>query len=263
MRLDLASAAADFGESFARPDLWTSLAWFDIKQRFRRSLLGPLWITLTMAALIGGMGPLYSSILGLQLSEYFPYLAIGIVVWSFFAALLTEAGGMFSAAAGIIRQTRFPLSSFALRCVWRNLIVFGMNNSIIMAVLLYAQPTLGWSVLWSAFGLLLVAVGGVGASLALGIFCTRFRDMQQMLVALLQIMMFLTPVFWKPSPGTERSIAVQWNPAFYLLELIRAPLLGETPEPRVVWISLAFCITLVAIGLALFARYRNRIVYWL
>jgi lipopolysaccharide transport system permease protein len=263
MPFNFSAAAADLRESLARPHLWISLAWFDIKQRFRRSLLGPLWITLSMAALIGGMGPLYSSILGQDLSIYFPYLAVGIVVWSFFATMLTEAGGIFASASGIIRQTRYPLASLALRCVSRNLIVFGMNSVIILAVLTYAQPPLGLSLLWSLVGVLLAAVGGVGATLILGIFCTRFRDMQQMVVAVLQIMMFLTPVFWKPSPGTSRSLALQLNPFYYLLELIRQPLLGETPELRFFWVSAAVCLASLLLGLAFFARYRNRIVYWL
>ena len=43
--------------------IWGTLGWHDIKQRYRRSVLGPFWFTLSTAIMVGVLGALYSSIL--------------------------------------------------------------------------------------------------------------------------------------------------------------------------------------------------------
>ena len=68
----------DWWDGTRRTDIWWTLAWFYIVLRYRRSMLGPLWLTLSMGAMIGGMGPLYASIFGTELSKFFPHLTLGI-----------------------------------------------------------------------------------------------------------------------------------------------------------------------------------------
>jgi lipopolysaccharide transport system permease protein len=263
MKLDFPAAVHDFSESWEKPYLWFRLGWFDIQQRFRRSVLGPLWITLTMAALIAGMGPLYAAIFDLDLKTYLPYLAIGIILWGFISTTTIESCSAFIAGAGVIRQTRLPLSSFVLRTVWRNLLVLGFNAVLILAVLLYAGlPSLArWAE--AAAGLLILAAAAVGSGLVIGIFCTRYRDMQQVIASLLQVMMFLTPVFWRADQLPQRSAIVDWNPAYYFLEVVRAPLLGIDLPPRIMLTAAALAGVLCLAGVLLFTRYRLRIVYWL
>lgn len=263
MKLDLQAALRDFGESRHKSYLWLRLGWFDVQQRFRRSVLGPLWITLTMGALIAGMGPLYAAIFDLELKTYLPYLALGIILWGFISTTTIESCGAFIAGAGVIRQTRLPLSSFVLRTVWRNLLVLAFNAVLIVIVLLYAGVPPLARLLEAAGGLLILTIGAVGSGLVIGIFCTRYRDMQQVIASLLQVMMFLTPVFWRADQLPQRSILVDWNPAYYFLEVVRAPLLGVDLASRYYLIASAIAGALCLVGVVLFARYRLRIVYWL
>ena len=263
MKLDLPAALLDFAESWQKSYLWLRLGWFDIQQRFRRSVLGPLWITLTMAALIAGMGPLYALIFDLELKTYLPYLALGIILWGFIATTTVESCSAFIAGAGVIRQTRLPLSSFVLRTVWRNLLVLAFNAVLILVVLLYAGlPSLA-RLAEAAGGLLILAVGAIGSGLLIAIFCTRYRDMQQVIASLLQVLMFLTPVFWRADQLPQRTLLIDWNPAYYFLEVVRAPLLGVDLPGRYYEIASALAVGLCLAGLLLFARYRLRIVYWL
>jgi len=263
MKLDVAGAVADIAESLRKSYLWVRLGWFDIQQRFRRSVLGPLWITLSMGALIAGMGPLYASIFGLELRTYLPYLAIGIIIWGYISTSTTEACNAFIAGTGVIRQTRLPLSSFVLRTVWRNLLVLGFNSILILAIVLYAGiPALSHLAL-ALLGLLILALASVGAGFLIATFCTRYRDMQQVIISLLQVLMFLTPVFWRADQLPKRSVLVDWNPAYYFIEAVRAPLLGMAVDARIFLVAAAIAAALCLGGLLLFARYRLRIVYWL
>ncbi len=89
------SAWRDWWEGTRRIDIWWTLAWFDIVLRYRRSTLGPLWLTLSMGAMIGGMGPLYASLFGTELSKFFPHLALGIIFWTFFSVTVIDSGDAF------------------------------------------------------------------------------------------------------------------------------------------------------------------------
>jgi lipopolysaccharide transport system permease protein len=263
MKFNLPLALLDFAESWKKSYLWLRLGWFDVQQRFRRSVLGPLWITLTMGALIAGMGPLYASIFDLEPKTYLPYLALGIILWGFISTTALESCGAFISGAGAIRQTRLPLSSFVLRTVWRNLLVLGFNAILIVVVVLYAGAPPLARLLEALGGLAIVTVGAIGSGLVIAIFCTRYRDMQQVIASLLQVLMFLTPVFWRADQLPQRSLLVDWNPAYYFLEVVRAPLLGINLPWRYYEIAGALSAGLLGAGLLLFARYRLRIVYWL
>jgi len=263
MKLDLSGALADVGQSLREPYLWRDLAWFDIKQRFRRSVLGPFWITVTMAVLIAGMGPLYGAIFNLELKTYLPYLALGLVVWGCMSTIILESCGAFIAGSGVIRQTSIPLSSFVLRTVWRNLIVLAFNSVLIVVALVYAEVAPNILMLEALLGLVLLTIAAVGLGHLLAIFCARYRDMQPLIGSLVQMMMFLTPVFWRADQLPQRSIVIEWNPAYYFLEVIRAPLLGKEVPPNLFVVAASIAGVLLLSGLFLFARYRARIVYWL
>jgi lipopolysaccharide transport system permease protein len=216
-----------------------------------------------MGALIAGMGPLYAAIFDLDLRTYVPYLALGIILWGFISTTTIESCSAFIAGAGVIRQTRLPLSSFVLRTVWRNLLVLAFNAVLVLAVLLYAGFPPLVRLAEAAGGLLILALGAIGSGLLISIFCTRYRDMQQVIASLLQVLMFLTPVFWRADQLPQRSVLVDWNPAYYFLEVVRAPLLGTQLPGRYYAIACALAVGLCVAGLVLFARYRLRIVYWL
>src|SRR5689334_17341702 len=63
--------------------MWTTLGWNDIRQRYRRSVLGPFWITISMAVFITLLGVIYSHIFKIELQTYLPYLALGYIIWGF------------------------------------------------------------------------------------------------------------------------------------------------------------------------------------
>ena len=65
--------------------LWTMLGWNDIRQRYRRSVLGPFWITISMAVFITLLGVIYSHIFKIELKTYLPYLSLGYIIWGFIA----------------------------------------------------------------------------------------------------------------------------------------------------------------------------------
>ena len=172
-------ALTDLWEGLSSLHLWPMLGWLEIRQRYRRSILGPFWLTLSTGVLIGAMGPLYGRLLGQDLAGYFPYLAISLILWQFISGMINESCVAFVAAESYIKQTRLPLTVHVLRVVWRNLIIFAHNVVIVVLVLLFYPPTIGWELLTVPLGCLLVAVNGVWFGILLGLLSARFRDIPQ------------------------------------------------------------------------------------
>jgi ABC-type polysaccharide/polyol phosphate export permease len=260
---DLVEAAADLVGALRRWRLWTSLAVHDIAARYRGSMLGPFWITVTMASMIAGVGLLYSQLFNLELREYVPWLACGLVFWAFFASVVTEGCDAFISSGAIIRQTALPMLTFIGRMLTRNLINFAHQVLIVAAVVVIFGVWRQTNPLLSLAGFLLVIVNLTWLALICGIVSSRFRDVPQIVAALVQVAMFLTPVFWRPDAIRSHRFMLEGNPFYHMLEVTRRPLLGEpvAAESYLMLIGAALVGWLVAF--LLFARTRRRLVHFL
>lgn len=262
-RGSLASAWQDLARAWARREVWMTLGWQDIKQRYRRSMLGPLWITLTMLITICGLGPLYGLLFKLPVADFIPYLAMGIISWGLISNLILDGCQVYVGSERLIRSVNLPMSSYVLQSLYRNLIIFGHNLLAYLPVMLYfhLQPRLSWLMLLP--GVVLVMLAAFPAGLLLGLFCARFRDMQQIVASVLQLVFFLTPVFWKPQLlGPERSGWVDLNPLYPFVEILREPIYHAVPSLHTYAAVGGMIVLLYAIAWPLFARCHRRIAFW-
>src|SRR3990167_1130772 len=96
-------------ECLQKRDVWLVLSIYDIKARYKRTVIGPFWLTLGTAITILGMGLVWSSIFHMNINEFLPYIASGMVVWTFVSAILNEGCGAFSSQAGIVHNVKLSL----------------------------------------------------------------------------------------------------------------------------------------------------------
>jgi ABC-type polysaccharide/polyol phosphate export permease len=260
---DLAEAAVDMVGALARWRLWTSLAIHDIAARYRGSMLGPFWITVTMAAMIAGVGTLYSQLFNMGTAEYVPWLACGLVFWSLFATVVTEGCDSFISSGPIIKQTALPMLTFIGRMLTRNLITFCHQIVIVVAVVVYYGIWTKSNPLLCLAGFALVIVNLTWLALIGGIVSARFRDVPQIAGALVQVAMFLTPVFWRPEAIKSHRFMLDGNPFYHMLEVTRRPLLGEPVHLNSYLILIASAFVGWIIAFLLFARTRRRLVHFL
>ncbi len=258
------AAIADITRAFQRPGLWLEIGWLDVKQRYRRSTLGPFWITISVAAFVFGLGIIYGGLFGLPLADYLPYLGIGLIVWLLISALINDGCAAFTSAEGAIKQVPVPLSVYVLRSVWRNLIIFAHHVVIVVVLIVGLGVPVGWSGLLAVPGLLLLAVFGVAIALAFGLLSARFRDIPLIMTNIVQLAFFLTPIIWRADAlPPERQLVAQVNPFHYMISIVRDPLLGAPPPPWYWLVAVTVTFSTLAAALFLFARYRARIAYWL
>ena len=241
---------------------WT-LGWFDIRLRYRGSMLGPFWLTLSTGIMVGALGLLYSTLFKMDLHEYLPFLALSLVLWGFLSTLVTEACSCFQQSEGMIRSVRLPFTLYAMRVIVRNVLVLAHNVLVIVAVYAALDVWPGAAVLGALPGLLLWVLDGMACCILLGALCARFRDIPPIVGSVMQIAFFVSPIIWRPEMLTGAAAAwLPWNPFYTLLEIVRAPLLGHMAEP-LVWLS-ALGFSLVFCGTAWlgFARVRARLAFW-
>jgi ABC-type polysaccharide/polyol phosphate export permease len=259
---DLTHATGDLWRGAWRWELWGALAWQDIRLRYRRSIVGPFWLTISMGLMVGGLGVLYAGIFRQNVHDYLPFLALGLITWGLVSSILTEGCNAFIGGERFIKQLPAPLSVHVYRVIWRNLIVFGHNLVIYLVVALVFQIWPGWLALQVVPGLLLLLAIGIWLALLLGVVSARFRDVPPIVGSVVQFLFFLTPIFWSPDLLPERMVLVSANPFYHMIEVVRAPLLGKVVALET-WLALS--VVAVAGGLfslLFFSYFRRRVAYW-
>ena len=259
-------AAQDVQEGFMLWRLSWALGMSDIRLRYRGSVLGPFWLTLSTAVMIGAIGFLYADLFHTDIHSYLPYLATSIILWNYLSTLVSDGCACFSQSEPLIKGTRMPFTVHALRSVFRNTIILAHNVVVIVAVFVVMRVHVSLYALLAAPGLLLWLIDGLAISLLLGAFCARFRDVPQIVASILQIAFFITPIMWNASILEARPsgrLLIALNPFFYTLEVVRAPLLGTPLTFGIAAKAVIVTAGLVGVSTIAFARTRGRIAYWM
>jgi ABC-type polysaccharide/polyol phosphate export permease len=243
--------------------LWTMLGWNDIRQRYRRSLIGPFWITISMAIFTVLLGVIYSRIFNLEISFYLPYIAAGLITWGLISSTVIESTGSFIEGVAIIRQMPLPLSIFVLRTVWRCLIVFAHTIVLLIPLELWFNVHVTPVLLLFVPGLALVMLNQIWMALVIGLLSTRFRDIPPLIATAVQVMMFATPIMWPVDALGDARFIADVNPVYHLVDVIRAPILGAVPSA----LSYVYVVGMIVVGYLVAAwllfRSSKRLVYWL
>jgi lipopolysaccharide transport system permease protein len=258
----LRRALADLATGFSRWRLGAALAWLDIRNRYRGSVLGPFWLTLSTGAMLLGLGLLYSALFKISLREYLPHLAVSLVIWNAIAQMVNDATTSLTQSEGIIRQMPLPYTVHALRCVLRNAMIALHNLPLIGVIFLACGHLPGPEALLAIPGLAIVFVNAFAVALFLGMLCARFRDIGPIVASTMQLAFFLTPILWKPRLLGHWEPFMPLNPFFAVLETVRGPLVEGGGAPLAWAAALVYTLLTLAIAFAFFVRFRGRVAFW-
>ena len=243
--------------------LWGMLGWDDIRQRYRRSVIGPFWITLSMGLFILLLGIIYARLFNMDIATYLPFLSVGFIVWGFISSTTTESCLAFHEGERIIKQIKLPYTIYVMRVVWRNFIVFLHTIVILIPVAIIFSVKPGLVSLLALPGLVLILINQIWLTFVLAILGTRYRDIIPIVATAVQIMMFATPIMWPVSALGEAAVIADINPLYHLIELVRAPMLGKSPQVLSWLVSIAMAIAGSMLAIALLARASRRLVFWI
>lgn len=258
-----AMALQDLERSILRLPLAVRLALDDIHGKYRRTVLGPLWIALGQAATIAGFTVVFSGLFRTPPAEYAPFLAAGLPVWALVSTHLIEMPIALVHAKGYLESYEVPW----LTHIWRRslgyLLVFAHQIITFFIILALLQIPLHTDMLLAIPGLALLTFAGAGAGMFLAVFGARYRDLQHAMTILASLLFFLTPVIWRANQLPENAWIYHFNPLYYFVTIVRDPLLGQTPSADVWIIASVLAVVLFVGGFLSFSMSRGRLYHWL
>jgi len=261
-RLTWERCRADIAPFITRHVTWRALAAGDIRSKYRRTLLGPWWITVTNAITALIMGLVAGRFLGADMKTYLPHFMVSMTMWNFIASALGESCYTMINAGGMIKAVDMPILIHIMRMVQRNLIIFLHNIAIIPFIWLIYPWSIGFVMLLSLVGVLLVYIFVVSTSMIISMICVRYRDVPPVVAALLQLLFFVSPIIWDPAKVKGGAIIVALNPIAQLLALTRDPIMGIVPSLTSWAGAFGSVAVLTAAMIYIYTRYRTRVVYW-
>ena len=256
---------ADIAAGIRAWPAWVFKGWLDIVLRYRRTAIGPLWLVITTGLMILCLAVIGPILFGGGNTNFIPYMVSGILCWTYISLSISELSSAFAENAADIRAVRTPYSTYLLRVLFRNQVVFAHLLIIYVIALILHEELIVPNLVLFAVNVAVVSVWLFLVGFWLSLVCSRFRDVQQVVTAILQVAFLLTPVFWDKSLilGKSRSWVVEFNPLFHLLELLRAPLLGSVPSASSYIVTAIGIACSLAIAIPLYRRCVHRLPLWL
>ncbi len=243
---------------------WSHLALNEIMKKYQSTVLGPLWITFSIAFFTLGISYLYSSILNIPFETYFPYLASGIISWYLISDLIMESNTLFVRSAGILKQTSFRKLELVFRMLGKHFIIFFHNILFLIACIVLFKIKISLiNCLYILSSIFLLAVNLYWISLSLAIIGARYRDVGPILQNGMRLLFFITPILWMPELKANRAAFLDYNFFYYLIDMIRAPIIYGHYNLK----AMTVCLCTAVIGFifcSILYRYtRKQIIFWI
>jgi lipopolysaccharide transport system permease protein len=243
-------------------DLLRHLVWRDFSLRYKQSALGILWSLVLPFAQLIVMVFLFGSVVPLNIEAYPAFVFCALLPWSWFSSSLSSACGLFMGNRDLVRHPNFTPARLMVVNTISNLITYLVALPILIAVLLIYGRPLTLALLALPLLMLIQGVLTVGLSLVIATLNVFYRDVQHIVVVVLMLLFYLTPVFYRPQSVSERyHLIYKLNPAAVLIQGYRS-IFFEGSFPA--WDSLLFvavaAIIAYGLGSAVYQRHQHDII---
>ena len=258
----LTGALNDVIEGFRLAPLWTRLGWDQTLSRFRRTVLGPFWLSTNLLAISISLAVVWGGLMGVDYRTTFAHTICGMLVWGLISGGIGEGSGVFISSAGVMQSQKLPLTFHVCLVMFRLLINFAaqlITMWVVLSVMQLGSPP-AWPLL---LALPLVTLTVAFISMVVAFPATRYRDLAQLVGFMLQLLFFITPIFWVPSPASRHQMLIaKYNPIAHLVGVLRDPLLGVLPRRSDWEWSIATLVLAASLAVGVMALFRKRVVFW-
>lgn len=238
-------------------------AYNDIRQRYRRSFLGPWWITISTLILVATLSIIFSVVFKSSSNSYIGFLSIGIIIWRFIEMTLKDFCECFSKDSQMLKQININKSFFIYRTIIKNLIILVHNFVIIIFVIFIFDIKISYKLIFLLPGIILLINSLLWIGVIFSIICSRFKDFTEIITNLLQVIFYLTPIIWSTdiADGRYFDLLINLNPFYHMIELVRSPILSSENYSSFI---IVFIINMVGTFFSyfFFKKYENKIIFW-
>ena len=239
--------------------VWSLLAWQSIRQRYRRSTLGPRWMTISMAVQMATMGLLVTFLFNHSFQRFLPYLCLGVIFWTFYSTLLNEGAGTFLTYATYIKAIKRPFSLYVFAMIYKSILESAHHLVIYVIIAMVFLVAPGINTLWLLFTLPLALLNVGWSMLFLAIVSARFRDVPMIIQSILTVTFWITPIIYFPDQLGNKRILVDINPIAHMIDILRLPLLNQAPTALNLWVACGMAAVGWFVTMNIFSRFRSRL----
>lgn len=245
-----------------RRDALLYFGWDDVRQQYKRTFLGPIWLTFSTCAWIFAMALVMASLFNQSIGTFLPHTAAGMFVWTFFALSILDGSTVFVYAAPMINSTRLPLFFYPLRALIRYVILYAHYLLVCVLLMVIIGHPPGIMALLAIPALLIHVITAFGIILIMGLVNTRYRDLGPIAGVMCQLTPLITPIAWQRDMLKKYTWIADANPFYHLIEIVRAPLVGQVPTTLSYTVSIATMLTAITLGLMVYRRARYHVIFW-
>lgn len=218
--------------------VWLYLGFQDIKNRYKKTKVGVYWVFINIVLIIAGIGYIYGRLFNQDIALFLPHLAAGFVIWTFLTSAIVEGGNSLLQAEGYVKQFNMPKQVYMLRSLVSFVTIFVLGMIAVVCVLIYFDINIRLETLYVLPGIaLLIFINYMHVVLSSYV-SIPWRDLPHLLSSIFAILFYVTPIIFTADMLSERGLDFVYriNPFYYLIELVRYPLLNASEAPFDIYI---------------------------
>jgi ABC-type polysaccharide/polyol phosphate export permease len=231
------SLLRDLAASLRNPEFWALSSWLDIVVRNRQSRLGIFWLMAPALVYVWGLGAFFAAMASQPVIRFVTYVAVGYLVFRVVNSAIIESTNAFANGAPFILDGHMRLTDFVLRVIATALFNFAVSLPV-AAVALALSPDVHWQGLaFALVSLPVVVANATWIGVVFSLLGARFPDMRHLVSNIFMFAFLLTPIIWHADTlpaGSLRGTLARANPLFHMVELVRAPILGQPVEQHTI-----------------------------
>jgi len=247
-------------------NIWWYMGKQDVRNQFRRSKMGAGWVLINLTMMAIGIGYVYGNLFHQVLSEFFPMVILGIILWTFITSTIVQGCLAFVMSEGYIKQFSYSKQIYLFRFLIASLINLIIGFIVYFGVMAAFQLPIHAGALWAIPGVLLLILISIAHLIVMAYWGARFRDLAPALSGLFQILFYVTPVIFTAKMLEARGLGFiyQYNPLYYLIEIVRYPLLnGAAPTVNIYYCAFGYCAFIWLFAFGTMLKFDSKVSYWL
>ena len=241
----------------------------NIKNQYRRSVLGIFWTVLNPLLTMLVMAFVFSNIFGRgDINMDYPvYVLSGNIVFNLMRTATTQALPCMVNNYDLLTKTRVPYFVFPASHVVSSLVNFGFSLIALIVVMLIRLPN-GVEFHWTLFMIIVwlpaIFLFSLGLALALCAIYVRFRDIHHLYSVFLTLWMYMTPVFYATTllNSTVQKVLIV-NPMYHYLTYFRDLIIGVVPSWQTHLLLYAIGLVSVLLGWLVFKSQRKSFILYI
>ncbi len=244
--------------------LFSELVKRDFKKKYKGTFLGMIWSVLSPLLMLLVMSLMFTSFFGSKTPHYTIYLFCGNIVFSFFSD--STSGGMSALLANsqIFSKVNVPKYLFLFSKNVSSLINFGLTFIVFLIFCIIDKISFSFMFFALAFPILCLIIFNLGMGLILSALYMFFRDIQYLWSVFVQILMYLSAIFYTVDsfPAASQKLFLL-NPVYVYIKYFRLVVIdGALPSVKYHLLALGYALAAFGIGALIYRKQNHKFLYY-